>query len=295
MKKLFLSILFIPALFACQGNESKYYYDNTNQMYIIDGNTQVLIKSGSVTNFDTFYFPFIQDCLKNFSRFSKPDNAALILELNLTNTSLYDLLFILGGKYFSDYQNQALVVGMLQDRWATILMEHNNFPDEIASYLDQEWYNIIMIKDFKDLLSSEKVTRKDVEEIYKYLNLYLLDQVYFVSLQEVMERPYRYFHPEFFRSYFSQIVILPELRFFYSYINKKYSRNRIKNLMKQKYGVEEWEKNTGEQIHEVEDGFRKSIETQKFTFLDDNQSFKVKLDALLKLYNTTTKSTLFKD
>lgn len=295
MKNVLLLIITAGIFSACKRPSYQWEYDTVQQAYNCEAGFALIIESPSSDQFETVVWPFIQAMLMEWRAVYPLPQNPVVLRQDLTEPDLYDLLFRLGGAYFQNAPNQALVMALLQDCWIR-LGKHPRYKAMLwQKILARQRHLLVRIPDFEKLFARYQLDTVSLLEVYAYINLYLLDEIYFVSVQELMSRPYRYFHDSFYSSIFSQVVILPEMYGFYQYLYKQYGTRRLMKALRTSYSPDAWMKIFGEGVNETEDGFRRSIENTTFRIFTAQPALKSELDSLLKLYNTTTKATLFKE
>ncbi len=287
---LIVSLFFI---FSCTSKPVEFQYNtDNNQAYTISTSPNIIIKSPEKTEFDVSYITLLKIILSEFKKIAPHSADTIFLEFENADWDFYDLYYQLGGQYFKDYKNAALLMGMLQKIWIDISLD-NKYSVFISHKVLPLKYYIIGIEEFDTLFKKYSLDEQGFRDLYEYVNKYLLEQILFVSVQELMESPYKYFQGSFYKSIFTHAVILPEMTEFYSYILRIYGKRRVLNCMSVEYSRENWKKIFHEEINETENNFRIQIEDQKYEGIYNNPQFLEELNVLLKLYNTSTKATLF--
>lgn len=238
------------------------------------------------------FFLLADDYLKKIAPSSK---AQIQVKITKDKRDYYKLFFAFADSYFENYENRALLYGLIQLQWEKLISDSFKKTDKISIILRNERYKKIRIDDFSDLFSDNHLNENELEHIYPYAIKYLLDMnnVLFVSLQELMERDIRYFGVDKIDNIFYQVLIVPEITEFSRYIIKRYGYKATIKFVKVAYSQKAWKTIFKEEIGEVEKIFVEAIEKTKFTGKFNQDTFILKIDVLLKLYNTGTKATMF--
>ncbi len=204
------------------------------------------------------------------------------------NGNIYRLFYQLGLFFLSDMKNDLIKYGIIQMEWNDLLLKNNN------QFLGPEKYNLIRISDFSDLMNKYGLNNNDLLEVYPYTVKYLLNQILFISPQEILSRPARYLTENELENIFCQVVILPEVTEFTAYIKNKFGINRLLMLSESEFTIKNWKSISGEEMSDTEGGFAKNIENKNFQGIFLDKGFTGSLDRNLELYNKITKPTLFK-
>lgn len=207
---------------------------------------------------------------------------------------LYRVFFQLGIFSLPELKNSLLRSGFIQTQWRQWAEESSEKHDPVSVLLAGERHNLFRIPEFKNLLALYVTNRLDRDQVYPYAASYLLKKVLFISLQEILSRPYRYDQPREADTVFSQVVILPEAVAFVGYLTDKYGYRRTLLAAKNEFSTNSWKNLIGEDFHDTEGDFTARLEERKFDGVFGDPEFLGKLDALLETYNKMTKSTLFR-
>jgi hypothetical protein len=238
---------------------------------------------------------FLADSIMRFSRIARTDTTNINIKLDDKTPDYYRLFFTTGDRYFADYKNTPIIYGILQLEWESILNSRINRNDPVSVMLRRERYNTIRIKDFQNLFARNHINRQDLTKVFPYINLFTLREVLFISVQEIMERPSRYVGTRHIDTIVFNVVIIPEITEFTRFLVRKFGRRRVIRFAREEYSVAGWKKAFGEEINETEAQFADYIEDMEFDGIFKNQSFINEFEELLKLYNTITKDSIFKD
>ncbi len=195
----------------------------------------------------------------------------------------YLLFFQIRDFYYDDLKNLALKYGLIENEWL-------NFSDR---YFQNEGKKFFRVEELDSFILEKKLSKAEISELYKFTVNFLLSETLFVSIQELFERPYRYFNLNELETFFSRVVIIPEAKELTEFLVKKYGKDKIIKFARMNYSKESWKKTFGEPVNEIEEEFAKSIERYRFSsFFYGKEGEKLK--NLLSIYNKNTKNTLFK-
>jgi hypothetical protein len=254
-------------------------------IYEIDCNTSYE-ETKKVSGFTEKTLKLFEKIYRNRPASRKPgqpagETDAIIIDFNNDYRRLF---FSLGIYSLYDFKNDLIKFGLIQREWKGL----------ISGSINNEKYGIIPIRDFQDLFTDYKLNGTDLSQLYPYMVNYLLKEILFVSIQEVLERPGRYLTENELGTVFCEVVVLPETVEFTDYLVKKFGYDRVFKIAKVEYSKQSWKSILGEEINETEEYFSKEIKSRKYNGLYENKEFTDKLDAFLKLYNKITKPTLFR-
>lgn len=237
---------------------------------------------------------FCVGSLERFMELSAPYDPSLGTVRIGPESDLYRVYFQLGAFSLPEFKNGLLKTGYLQSRWRKWVIESRDKNDDVSIYLKKEKHNMFRVPELDDLLSRYCDKDADIGQVYPYAVSYLLKQILFVSLQEILSRPYRYDRPGEVSSAFSQIVTVPESLVFTDYLTEKFGSGRTLTAAKTEFSTNSWKKAFGEEFHDTEADFTSKLESRTFGGAFVNAEFRAKLDELLELYNRSTKNTLFR-
>ena len=232
--------------------------------------------------------------LERFMELSAPYDPSLGTVRIGPESDLYRVYFQLGAFSLPEFKNGLLKTGFLQSRWRKWADDVGKKTDGVSLYLQKEKYNMFRVPELDGLLSRYCDEDADIRQVYPYAVSYLLKQILFVSLQEILSRPYRYDRPGEVSSAFSQIVTVPESLVFTDYLTEKFGFGRTLKAAKTEFSTNSWKKAFGEEFHDTEADFTTKLESRAYGGAFDNAEFRAKLDELLEMYNRSTKSTLFR-
>ncbi|MFN3660953.1 MAG: hypothetical protein ACK4TN_06950 [Brevinematales bacterium] len=229
-----------------------------------------------------------------FRRLTRLERPKLSDEVRLTG-DLYQDTFLIGNKLLRDWKNLTLRWAWIQQVWETMRYEADISKDEWASLLKKEMISYVRMRDFDDLFRKYQLNQFQVREARQYLIQFLIVEVYFVSLQELMERYGRYYTMNDLPTVFFQLVVLPESVEWLTFLQKRYGKGTIRQVARMTYDKEAWEKKLGKPVSDLESEFVKGLENKKFSMgIWTNLDFVHEYQNLLALYNQSTKQTLFK-
>lgn len=232
--------------------------------------------------------------LERFMELSRPYDPAQGTVRIGPEKDLYRVFIQLGAFSLPDLKNGLLRTGFIQSQWRKWIGESAGKNDNVSQLLNNEKYDLFRITEFRELLSQYCTNQTDLEQVYPFTVSYLLKQVLFISLQEILSRPYRYDQPREADSVFSQLVTIPEALTFTAYLTEKYGAKRALLTAKKEFSTNSWKQYVGEEFHDTEGDFTARLEDREYKGVFQNAEFRGKLEELLKIYNSTTKSTLFK-
>jgi hypothetical protein len=208
--------------------------------------------------------------------------------------SWYEIYFQLAVFSMPEIRNDLIRYGLIQTEWRKWIRDSERINDPVSLALRDWKYNLYLEDDMAELFRLSGCEWSDLDRMYPYEVSYLLKQILFISLQEMLSRTARYYNPREFGSIFSQLVTLPEAVAFTGYLTAKYGMDRTMKLARTTFTTNSWKSLTGEFFHDTEGDFTKGLEKIKFTGKFQDAEFRARLDESLKIYNQMTKSTLFR-
>lgn len=211
-----------------------------------------------------------------------------------SDTNYYRLFFQFGTAALSDWKNEVLKYGWLQSQWLSLLNGSGGGKGILKRMFQSEPLSDIRIDDIRSYFHSNSLAVNEEPDIYPYAVNYLLREIYFVSIQEILSRPSRYLTVREIDDTFCQMVMLPEVTEFTRYVNKKFGAQKLAEAGREEYSKEGWKKLFGEEMHDTEGDFSKNIEKRSYSGRFADHDFTEKLDDLFKVMNKMTKPTLFK-
>lgn len=229
-----------------------------------------------------------------FRRLATLEKAKISDEVRLTGDPYQDT-FLIGNKLLKDWKNLTLRWAWIQQVWETMRYEADTSKAPWVSLLKEEMVSYARIRDFDDLFRKYGLSLSQIREARQYLIQFLSVEVYFVSLQELMERYGRYYTMNDLPTVFFQLVVLPESVEWLTFLQKRYGKGTIRQVARMTYDKESWAKKLGRTVSDLESEFVKGLENKKFTMgIWANLDFVHEYQNLLSLYNQSTKQTLFK-
>ncbi len=231
------------------------------------------------------YAKWTEKLFKKFKHLSKPPQDPFILtELP---DSLFELTLQAGDFYFRDIPNKMIVYGIILDTWFQLT---GNQKKSVFQYLNSE--NRIYLKDILNCYSNFHQHFRPLE-FMRYHVRFTLREIYFISIQELIERPFLYYNSRYSQDIFFKTIVIPETYTFYRYLKSIYPTSKIFKIAQSTYNKQSWKKATGEEINESEKNYTDEIEKSHFPHIDSQTNFTRRLNQILKIYHTTTKKTLF--
>lgn len=285
MKKaaILLSILLVIA--SCK-HTGTIHPDPENKIIKIDSQPAVTLRYTSDDQTAMDAAKFVAEAVGALNGMGGGRNDAIDI-VYTGNEDAYKLFFMLGDAYFSEYKNKPLVYGLINLEWQK-RVENGNWKDEAEGLTFG-----VRLPELQKLVDEYGLNKKEINDLYLYVNSFLLREIYFVSVQEMMERGYLYFTPDEVDEVFFQSVILVEMTEFARFLAVRYGYGKTMKLAKEPYSREFWQANLGEGVPEVEDTFVTGFEEMKLNGVLADSNFIKEIDKLLTLYNTGTKTTLF--
>ncbi|MCX7882785.1 MAG: hypothetical protein N2314_06150 [Brevinematales bacterium] len=284
--KRFLSFGIGFLLFSC-GQVEVSHYQETVTLRFSQTVLRVVFPSSPSPEEVTLYSEF-------FRRLVKLEQTGDVGELRVSGDRYQDL-FLMGNRLLKNWKNLTLRWAWIQQVWETMRWEAEKSSLPWASLMKEEMLSYARVRDFEDLFQKYRLTSLQIREARKYLIQFLSVEVYFVSLQELMERYGRYYTMNDLPTVFFQIVVLPESVEWLEFLQKRYGERRVKELARLVYEKKTWEKRLGKPVSDLESEFVKGLENRKFTLgIWTNLDFVHEYQNLLSFYNRSTKSTLFK-
>lgn len=199
----------------------------------------------------------------------------------------YVLYYILGDAYFSEYRNKPVVYSLLQIEW-----QKRVDSGAWRAEADGLTYGI-RLPEMQALIDKYNLTPGEKKDFYLYINDFLLREIYFVSVQEMMERNFLYFTPEAVKTVFYQAVISAEMTEFTKFLIAKYGMAKVVQAARADYAKDTWKAMFGEDVSDVERSFVQTFDKKAFPGRLSQTDFVTEADKMLTLFNTGTKSSLF--
>jgi hypothetical protein len=237
---------------------------------------------------------FCLDAFSKFKEYSKTYDAVSGTVRIGPAADLYQVYFQLAAFSMPEVKNDLIRYGLIQSSWRKWVRESETKNDTVSIALRDWKYNVFLAEDFNDLFRSFNAGQSDLDQVYPYAVSYILKEILFISLQEMLARPARYYNPREYGSIFCQMVTLPEAVAFTEYLTAKYGKDRVLKMAKTSFSTNSWKSLTGEFFHDTEGDFTAGLEKKEFQGIYQDARFREKLDELLKTYNKMTKSTLFR-
>lgn len=295
MKKfgiLFLSVLF----FGSCGKNWKFSagisVDEGEQMIVLDSDPEITIHYSTGLSEALSAAHFMEKAIEKMNQYGKAKSENYTVYLK-DGSDFYELFFELGEVYFAGCENKALAFGVINMAWQEWVESSLQNEDFISYILRAEKYNLIRIDEFRDLFESYEIDLEEVILATRYVDNYLLNDILFVSIQELQEKDYRYYTTSDLDSFFMQGVVLLEMTDFARFLKKRYGVGKLSKLIDTVYDDEDWLNALGESKYDAETAFADFVQDTRFTGIFTDSDFLSELNSLLDLYNSTTKDTLF--
>ncbi|MGA2141615.1 MAG: hypothetical protein ABSG94_04245 [Brevinematales bacterium] len=285
---LILCAFVLLSLYSCSG-ENKFKIENTGKpdqkISVIRGNsvTPVLeaMYKGSPGDLRS-YTVFIDKSLARFYKYlgASTVNGGITYRIPYESDN-YRLFYSIGLHLLSYWKNDLLKYGVIEMEW-----EKMDSGDSGSRYF--------RISDVDDVLKKYRMKPGESSMLNAYAVNFLLKEISFVSIQEFLSRPERYFNQGELDSVFTRMTVIPESEEFTLYILKKFGKPVLLSLAESRFSNDGWSKMTDEKINETEGAFSRNIENYNFNGIFTNSVFTNELYGALKLYNKNTKKTLFR-
>jgi hypothetical protein len=279
--------VFLLSLYACSGGNRIKVEDAG------DGVRKITVSSGDVIleaafqgerqDLD-FFAGFVDRSMRRLCPYTANNHTGLTYRIPY-NGDYYLLFYSIGLHLLSDWRNELLKYGIIEMEWRNLLR---------GGYLKSYSRNHFRIPDIDGVMGKYELTPEDEGLVDAYTVNFLIKEISFISVQELLSRQARYYNPAEIDTVFTRMTVIPESSEFTVYVLKKFGMARLKNLASTEYGNETWFKMTDEKINETEGSFAKNIENYKFTGIFENSGFTNELYGVLKTYNKNTKKTLFR-
>lgn len=194
--------------------------------------------------------------------------------------SFYNL-FLLGDALFlggvKPYQNKTLVYAFLASVYDKFLA-------------GQKRHSPVPLADFAAL--SQGAPSQDISRLNSYIVTYAVNEIFFVSILEMLDRPQRYFYPAKTKEELFRTLFYPELLGFWDYMAVRYGAGKLFAYALNEYSPEGFEVEFAEKISDVEGAFVEYAKKNAEGIVFSPPEYREKLDSLLNLYMTGTKKSL---
>ncbi|MGL4562866.1 MAG: hypothetical protein ACRCVW_03320 [Brevinema sp.] len=158
--------------------------------------------------------------------------------------------------------------------------------------IKQKKYSFIPIQDLELLIGQQHSAKYD-DVLFKFAVQYAVDDIYFVSVLELLERSNRYFFPKNTSSELFKILIFPEILTFWNYMEFRFGKQMLLEFSKNQYTPEDFHVVFGEKVSDIENSYVKilsnNIQKTSLTNIQD------KLTNILGLYMSGTKKSLMSE
>ena len=200
----------------------------------------------------------------------------------LTDNIFYNFHIIGESLFFIKpfYENKTLIYGYLASLYAEFSLKNKN-------------NSFIPLQEFQNFVKEHKIPNKDDELLMKVAVDFAVNEIFFVSILELLERPQRYFYPQKTKEELYQTLIYPEILGFWNYLQFRFGTVMLLEVAQQKYTPESWHVLFGEEISDLEGAYVKSIKgsRDKMAVLSDEETYKNFTNSL-QLYMSGTKKSL---
>lgn len=204
----------------------------------------------------------------------------------------YILFYQVGARMLRHIKNDLVLAAVLENTWNAWYRDNRSHP-----VMNNELYRsseYLHNQDIGSWWQSLRTGEPPAGLLSRYAVKYLLDQVLYVSVMELMNRSYRYYNTQDVGTPFYQTVILPESMQFYEYMDKKFGRGMVMKFALTPFTDSNYKAVFGEELYESERLFTGAVTQGGFNNTPlEYETNRSTLDNILKLYNTATKPTLF--
>jgi len=285
MKRL-LGLLWIGLVVSCTHVESELH---EQKLVLRRGQTTVTLVFPSIPS--QAEVEFLKEVFRRLSDLERP---SVSREIPLV-ADPYQNTFLIGQVILQNWKNLTLRWAWIQQIWEDMRWEAVTSSRPWTPVMKETPLSFTQVRDFASLFQKYQLTGFQIREARKYLIQFLSVEVYFVSLQELMERYGRYYTMNDLPTVFFQVVVLPESVEWLEFLQGRYGRGTIRRLARLAYDKQVWEKKLGKPVSDLESEFVKGLEGRRFTTgIWASLDFVHEYQNLLTLYNQSTKSTLFK-
>ena len=205
-----------------------------------------------------------------------------VLIEGLTDNIFYNFHVIGEALFFVTpyYQNKTLIYGYIASLYADFSFKNNK-------------NSFIPLQEFQKFIKENKISNKDDELLMKVVVDFAINEVFFVSVLELLERPQRYFYSQKTQEELYQTLIYPEILGFWNYLVFRFGQTMLLQIAQEKYTPESWHVLFGEETSELEAAYVKNIKDskKKLKVLSNEEVYK-DLTNSLQLYMTGTKKSL---
>ncbi len=205
-----------------------------------------------------------------------------VLIEGLTDNIFYNFHVIGEALFFVKpyYQNKTLIYGYIASLYADFSFKNNK-------------NSFIPLQEFQKFIKENKISNKDDELLMKVVVDFAINEVFFVSVLELLERPQRYFYSQKTQEELYQTLIYPEILGFWNYLVFRFGQTMLLQIAQEKYTPESWHVLFGEETSELEAAYVKNIKDskKKLKVLSNEEVYK-DLTNSLQLYMTGTKKSL---
>ncbi len=202
--------------------------------------------------------------------------------------NLYRLFMTLAVYATQDMKNDLIRYGLIQNEWREWV---ETSSDEAAR---KERTGMFRNPELDAWIGGNCADRSDREQVYPFAVSYLLREILYVSVQEFLSRPARYFNLREIETPFLQLVSLPESAEFAAYLKGKYGPGKTLAASRTEFSAAAWKGIFGEDIHETEADFSSIAENRRYRGALSDPLRVREFERLLKLFHRTTKPALFR-
>lgn len=248
----------------------------------------VLLFPKEVTSSDVAFYT---EAFRRFFRL-EPNPSSGVIEIT---EERYVDFFQMGNVMLKNWKNLTLRWAWIAQVWEGMRWQAIKSQAAWAIPLQGEMMSYCRVRDFENFFQKYQLTPQDLRQTRQYLVQFLIVEVYFVSLQELMERYARYYSLTELPAVFFQVVVLPESVEWLEFLQRRYGNGKIRDLARMSYDKQQWERKLGKPVSDLESEFVRGRERLTFDRgIWRNLDFVHEYQNLLTLYNTSTKPTLFK-
>ncbi len=274
--KIWYVILFL--LSAC-GTQSSLIKDG--DVYLYQGKTQIIIGFTTPTQSDEILDTTAE--MITFLQKKSPKTEESFLIEGLTDDTFFNFYAIADSLFFGNdlYQNKTLIYGYVSSLYVEFSQKHLNKNSFIA------------LGEFDNFIKDHSLSQKETEILLQSAVAFAIDDIFYISTLELLERPQRYFYPQKTKEELFRVSIYPELVSYWNYLQFRFGQNLLLKTAQKPYDAQEWQAIFGEDIGTVEASFVSSVKGshQKSAILSTESNYTTFTNSL-KLYLSGTKKSL---
>ncbi|MGL4393897.1 MAG: hypothetical protein ACRCS8_01545 [Brevinema sp.] len=272
-----LSILMLLSLGSCA-----YFapsLEKSDDVYLYEGREKVIVSFAQEPSKDTL---------------NQTAKAISFLSSRLPNTLSEESFVVegLSGEFFPDFFRIADYMFLSTSLYKNKTLIYAHISSLYYEFMTKnKEYAFIPIKDFQNLVGMQ--SPRNYELLYKHAVQYAVDDIFFVSILEFMERPDRYFFARNTSGELFKTLIYPEILTFWQYMEFRFGTKMLLDFAQKPYTPEDFHITFGEKIADIENTYVKQLANNiQNTSLTNIQS---ELSQYTKLYMAGTKKNLMSE